>query len=272
MKKKIIVISASVLVLTVLGLMFWFWILSPRVEIDKYIKEHADNTNIQIVATNFSNYDTALSGETIEITNGHIKVSIPSRYKKDDSVTITTTDVYRYDGEKTKECVMLLDVYDWGEDMNLAKNLDSSNYLDVNAKIGAEQLKQGFDSLTGVTPDSAYNTLKCMYTLSENDYDFWNLNKQIAYGITAILKSTIMSAFDDTVYIYEKEDICGFVSYTERTEEQMNDPTTEATNLTKYSVKLEIFDRDDLNTSTTILMYSNDLNEAFAIMNSVETV
>ncbi len=268
MKKKAILITAIIIVLIVLGTLFWFTVLAPRIEIDRYIKENTDNQNMQIVATDFDRYDITLSGEAKEISNGHITVDIPERFIKDESVTLST-EVYKHETGGVKECVMLIEVYDWGEEMSLVKALDSSQYLEIGHKIGAEQLKQGFDALNSTSPDSAYNTYKCMYMLSKDDYNFWNLNQQIAYGIMATVKSKIMSAYDDNVFIYEKGDICGFVSYTELTEEQTKDSSDKQA---RYNVKLEIFNKSDLNTSSTVLMYCNDLNEAFAIMNSAKSV
>lgn len=59
-------------------------------------------------------------------------------------------------------------------------------------------------------------------------------------------------------YIYENGNIMGFISVNENSE----------TEDMKYKVIMEIYKADDLNRSTTVMIYTNDINEAYAVMNS----
>ncbi|MBR4305422.1 MAG: hypothetical protein IKT78_01080 [Ruminiclostridium sp.] len=261
-KKMILVIIASVTALIALGIIFWFWVLAPRIAVNDFIKLLPDD--LGPIATYYDKYDATLTGETIEITNGHITVDIPARFKPEEENDRVCRD-------SNGACANIIMPYEWGDTMNITTAFDPSKYTMIGAKIGAEQLKTGIEAIgNGNMPDSAFGTMKYLYMMGDVEHNFWNLNEQIAYAISAILKYSLAPAFceHNSLSIYERDDACGFVGYVTFSDEQIEESRNEEGELAKYLVHIEVFDKKDLNTSTTILVNTNDLNEAYAIANS----
>ena len=243
-KAKKIVITV-IAVLLVLALAAWFFV--PRIML--YAGSKAILSNIGEAATYFTEYD--IRNENVQaIDNGHIAIDIPAEYVKKD-LDLEHNAVY-YDPDTN------LSIYFMGErdmsEMNLIKEENFSEKLtDNKLDIGTKQLIKGFEALGNGLPDCGYNTYKCIRLLDKEDNSFWNFNQAAAFLVTGTLKE--ISAASGTEQIYESDDICGFVSYTSR-----DDGT--------YRVGLEIYRTDDLNTVSTVILTVENLEDAYAVMNS----
>jgi len=104
----------------------------------------------------------------------------------------------------------------------------------------------------GPLPDSAYNTYKQMYLLTDDDYSFWNFNQGAAYFAMNTLRSVI--AVYDRIEMFETEDLCGFINCSDW----------------KPQYILEIYHKDDLNTVYNIIISREDIELVYAVLDSVE--
>ncbi|MBE6850364.1 MAG: hypothetical protein E7504_01275 [Ruminococcus sp.] len=239
------------IILTVVSILFVLsfaaWLLVPRILLAVSTKAILDD--VGEAATYFTEYD--VRNEDVQtIDNGHITIDIPADYTiKDthiDSVTI-------YKKPETNLTLLMIDSDNMSE-MNLLKEENLSEYLtDVQFNIGTKQLTKGFEALGNGLPDSAYNTFKCIWMLDKEDNSFWNINQATAFFVTGTLKN-ILIQYENTM-IYETDDICGFVGYT-----QLDNGT--------FRVRLEMYQTDDLNTVSTVMLRVKDLETAYAVMNS----
>ena len=130
-------------------------------------------------------------------------IGLANAYKKQD-ISMDRGELYRAEDEN----VTVILPFSWGTEYDLTT---AKNY-DVEADITADELVKGYQSIWGITPDCAYNTIKCAYLTEKDSYSFWDINTQKAYIVSAMLKKTLMNG-DRDVLIYEKDGICGFVSY-----------------------------------------------------------
>lgn len=254
-KKVVTIISicAAVLIAGYLAIS----VLLPRIFLHNFIKESLPD--VGSAAEFFTEYSIFETDDTINVSNGHISMDIPAEYAFDEEYSLETADLYK---DNDKHSVILMDVWEWGDTMNLMSSFDSKDYnMDYDLKMGAEGLKKGFEKLGNGLPDSGFATYKCMYMLENSDYSFWNFNQQVAYMITGTMKTVLAPAFGD-IYIYENGDICGFVHVRESENPDVNG---------KYSVLFQIYLADDLNTSSSVLIKTDSLEEAYAIMNSVKS-
>ncbi len=225
-------------------------LIVPRVLIDAFVKESGGKEMTAVKC--FENYSVVLEENTAESGNGHITVDIPAKYVPDSEDKLENAQVF---GEDDKSNVVVMDKWDWGEDMNLVGTLEKGEYEQY--KFDGEALVEEFDDMGLPMPDSAYNTYKCLYLLDNKEYSIVNLNQQIIYAIAAAMRQELMPELGEA-YIYETDKIKGFVHVRENTESENG----------KYMVTMEIFDVNDLNTSTTIMVYTDDINEAYGILNS----
>ena len=205
-------------------------------------------------------YYTDFSGKVdnpLKITNGHISLDISSSYSP-----------IRLEGELHDKARVYKD-NSKGVMLTFADNLgDAMDYTNEASLTGASpMLKSVYKSfMRGVkrfgygTPDCAYNSLRCIYLLDDSDYSFWDRDRCVAYAVLAEMKKAVGSDYD-YVYIYERDDIRGFISVEET-------PTKD----TMYNIHLEIYTTDDLNTVSTVIMCVDTLGEAFAAMNTAKPV
>ena len=247
-KKKtitIIIIFAAVLLIGYLAVS----IIVPRVMLHNIIQETL--ADVGDGAEYFTEYAAVHTGETISADNGHIFIDIPKECVSQ-GVVFETTQLYK---ENDKHMLIIMEA-DELDGMNLLdpEKFDNSDY---KVKIGLDQLTKGIESFGNGLPDSAYGTWKCSYMLDEEDYNPWDLNNQVAYSVVGVLKKSI--ALMGEISIYERDDICGFVSVSENA-----DPENQG----KYIVILEIYTKDNLNKVTTVIISTDNLDEAYAVMNS----
>ena len=245
----IIIIIAAVLLVGYLAVS----VVVPRVMLHNMIQETL--ADIGDGAEYFTEYSIANREATFSADNGHIMIDIPEKCVKQD-LDFNDTQFYKEDNQ----CMVILLQEDELDGMNILdpEKFDNSDY---KVKIGLDQLTKGIESFGNGLPNSAYGTWKCSYMLDEEDYNPWDLNNQVAYSIVGVLKMSI--ALPGEISIYERDDICGFVSVIENSDSE---------NQGKYNVTLEIYTKDNLNKSTAVLVTTNNLEEAYAIMNSARPV
>ncbi|MBR6616477.1 MAG: hypothetical protein IKL00_01215 [Oscillospiraceae bacterium] len=243
-KAKKIVITV-IAVLLVLALAAWFFV--PRILL--YAGSKAILSNIGEAATYFTEYD--VRNEDVQtIDNGHIAIDIPKELVKNEK-KINNLVIYQ-NTEKTKS-VLLANPEDMSE-LNLLNGENMQEVLSsAKISIGMEQLRRGFEALGNGLPDCGYNTYKCIRLLDKEDNSFWNFNQAAAFLVAGTLKE--MSTIYDIEQIYESDDICGFVFYSLRSNGT-------------YRVGLEIYRTDDLNTVSTVMLTVENLEDAYAVMNS----
>ncbi len=241
----IIIIIAAVLLVGYIAVS----VVVPRVMLHKLITETL--SDIGDGAEYFTEYSVAHREATFSADNGHIMIDIPERCVKQD-VDFNEAQFYKEDNQ----CMVILLQEDELDGMNL---LDPENfdYSDYKVKIGLDQLTKGFESFGNGLPDSAYGTWKCAYMLDEEDYNPWSLNNQVAFSIMGVTK--LLSTLYEEISVYERDNICGFVMVEENENPEENG---------KYSSMLDIYTRDNLNKSTTVMVTSNNLEVIYAIMNS----
>lgn len=245
MNKTAKIILTVVSILSVLS--FAAWLLVPRILLAASTKAILDD--VGEAATYFTEYD--VRNEDVQtIDNGHIAIDIPADYTIKDT---HIDSVIIYKKPETNLTLLMIDSDNMSE-MNLLKEETLSEYLtDVQFNIGTKQLTKGFEVLGNGLPDSAYNTFKCIWMLDKEDNSFWNTNQATAFLVTGTLKN-ILIQYENTM-IYETDDICGFVGYT-----QLDNGI--------FRVRLEMYQTDDLNTVSTVMLRVKDLETAYAVMNS----
>jgi len=241
----IIIICAAVLLVGYLTVA----VIVPRVMLHNMIQETLGGVGDG--AEYFTEYSVAHTEATFSADNGHIVIDIPEKCVKQD-LDFDGTQFYKEDNK----CMVILLQGDELDGMNLLdpEKFDNSDY---KVKIGLDQLTKGIESFGNGLPNSAYGTWKCSYMLDKEDYNPWDLNNQVAYSVVGVLKMSI--ALPGEISIYERDDICGFISVRENF-----DPENQG----KYDVVLEIYTKDNLDKSTAVMIRTNNLEEAYAIMNS----
>ncbi len=243
-KKKIwIVVIVAMVVLVAAGIFF-----VPRVVLYQALQQ----TEMEITATAqyFTEYDIK-NDELVTIETDNFYIDIPADFVPGD--TIETAIMYELPDEglyvawiKENEPV----------DMNL---LNPEIYEDKENNpygIRVKNVKKGFEALGYGTPDSFYNTSKCAMLLQEDDYSFWNLNEMVAYYYALLIKNETMWGAER--YIYETDDKYAFINV-------MYDEDNG-----KCRCIAEFLRPDDLQTPYSVLIWAEDRETAFAIVNSVE--
>ncbi len=248
-KKKNITIVIIVAVVLLVGY-FAIGILLPRILLSMTVDKLL---NIGESAPPFTHYDIK-TDNTVEISNGKIAVTIPDDYIQKDLGELKA-QMY---GKDEKASVILMEPED-GSYMNLLAEENLKNY-DVGVRISADSVKRGFEKIGNGFPDTAYTTYKCVYMLDEEDYSFWDLEQGVAYAVTGVIKQIIPQW--GQVYLYENEEICGFVHINQIAE---NDAIV-------YRGTLELYSKSDLNTINTLLISVQTVEEIYEILNSARPV
>ncbi len=252
--KKIIL----TIVIIIVSLAILAWIFIPRLLILFAAKQVTPD--VGPAAEYFTEYDATM--DTIDyvqdISHDGLTMTIPGNYVEHE-LTLENTIMYILPtkGETgAQESIVFMAVSDLS-DMNLfsEENLTelTGGLLD---KFATNRLMKGFEALGHGLPDSAYNTFKSTALLSEDDYSFWNVNQGFAYVISGMIKNTSFMA--DHNYIYETEDICGIIHVRELPDQEC-----------KYYIVADMFSTEDLGTAHGLLIKTNNLDLAYAMINSI---
>ncbi len=251
-KKKKITIAIIIAAVLLVGYLV-IGVILPRILLHSMIKKTLGTVGSG--AEYFTDYSAAYTGGTVTAENGHIIIDVPDTCPKQGDF-LEDAQLFK---EENQHMVIMLGS-DELEGMNILdpENFDVSDY---KVKIGLDEITEAIEDFGNGLPDSAYGTWKCAYMLDEEDYKPLSLKNQVAYSVIGVLKVSL--PIYGEISVYERDDICGFVTVRENA-----DPEKEG----KYTVSLEIFTKDNLNKSTMVMVTTNNLNEAYALINSARPI
>ena len=258
--KIILVVVISIVVLaTLIGTM------GLRLVIRNYAKQVT--AELGPAAEFFTEFDITMPNSVAvqDITHYGMTITLPG-YFKEKEVSLQETRMYAVMDEEgnATESVIFVAPGDVSE-INLFSEEKIEKMTDGPLeKYAVKQLMKGFEDLGNGIPDNFYNMTKAYYLLTEKDYSFWNWKQGFAYVVNGIIKNSIAVGCDYT-YIYETEDICGFIHVTDRTEQAQSDSSRP-----DYYVVADMFSTDDFSKSHDLIINCASLETAYAIINSIE--
>lgn len=251
--KKIILTIVIILV----SLIILFWIFGLRLVIWYAAKQITPD--IGPAAEYFTEYNVTMDTTDYvqDISHDGLTMTIPGNFVEHElSLENTVMYILPTEGETDTESVVFMASSDLS-DMNLFSEENMATYTnDMSDKVAADKLMKGFEDLGHGLPDSAYNTFKSTSLLTADDYSFWNWQKGFAYVVSGMIKTTSFSG--DYNYIYETDDLCGIIHVRELAEKDY-----------KYYIVADMFSTDDLGTAHGLLIKTNSLEQAYAMINSI---
>lgn len=256
MKKRVITISAIVAGVIVIGTLFLF-VLLPRLMIYKNVREFIFGMGKS--AEYFTEYSVTNDSFSM-VDNGEFSVKIPDGLELQDEIS---ENLMEYESSDESKHVIMVK----GSDASYLNMFDPENYTDVNETdmhMELEELTEGFEIIGKGYPDSAYGALKCMHLIDSDDYNFWDLKSARVFAVMGYSKAASEPLMGRDIFIYEGEKICGIVGLSCRE----NTDTGSAT----YRTQFKFFKTDDLNTEYMLMISAESLDEAYAIINSVEFI
>ncbi len=249
-RRKIVVIIA-VAVAVLLAVVF-FWVIKPRIELNNLICEFLPEVGEG--AEYFTEYDVS-DDSLVTLETEVLSVDIPADYVQKDMGEIDAV-VYHDSGNQELMIMVTTSETDFS-DISLFYRDNYGDISDEEYETIVRYLKDWFGALGNGLPDSAYGTYKCMHLLSDDDRSFWNIGQNIAFGITGILKESI-PVWGEELYIYESDDKCGFVFVAAPHDD-----------VSYYRVTADIYSTDDLNAPHNVIIRSESVEQAYAIINSI---
>ncbi len=252
-KLRIVLIIAAAIILT----MVLFWVLLPRIGIVAALNMFVpDDTWDNVHTEYYTAYD--VTDDSLVIKEGvYGSIGVPADYYKEERDGDVKVELYCDPYNESIHVVMINSQSDFS-DMSLFYRENYEDLSDEQYEAVTSVLRKWVGSLGNGMPDSAYGTLKCMYLLDEDDRGFWNIGKNIGYGIMGILKSTLVT-LGDTVLIYETDEMCGILTISSPTEER-----------DYYHVMADMYRADDLNHPVGFLITAETIEEVYAIINTIE--
>lgn len=251
--KKIIL----TIIIIVVSLIILFWIFGVRLVIWYAAKQITPD--IGSAAQYFTEYDITMNSVDYvqDISHDGLTMTIPGNFVEHElSLENTIMYILPNEDETDTESVVFMASSDLS-DMNLFGEENMSEYTNgILDKVAMDKLMKGFEDLGYGLPDSAYNTFKSTSLLTADDYSFWNWQKGFAYVVSGMIKNTSFIA--DYNYIYETEDVCGIIHVRELPEREY-----------KYYIVVDMFNTDDLGTAHGLLIKTNSLEQAYAMINSI---
>ena len=259
--KIIIIVAVSIFLTATL----YFTILHPRIKtyVDMFhiYNEFGGGRDIGLPAEEYNQY--SVTDDSLVMTNfGSFSLGIPSDLEdqtKEDSEMI----VYRTIGAVIEPGVNnpdfeFIGIDPDGED-NSGMVIMDKELIKSNLKLN--HLAKGYEALGYGMPDNFYNTLRCAYSISSEDYSFWNYNKGLAFTYLLPFRAgSLLNSNGDTskIYFYETEDVCGIIREQYRENYDGN-----------YNFLCEFYSTDDLNTGYIFSMTLHDKETGYAIINSL---
>lgn len=263
-KLKIVLIAIGILLLTAL---LYFAVVHPRVKtylmMQAIYEEFGGNRDIGMPIIEYD--QSHVTDDSLVMTDfGTFSLGIPSDWEnqsKEDSDLIIYRTIGVDVGEKA-DCESMAFSPTGSDYSNLAilnnKDLyEESELSDANIR----HLENGYEKLGYGLPDSAYTTLKCAYSITPEDYNFYIYDKSLAYTYVLVHRagSPYYSNGDTAkIYYYETDDVCVLINEQYR-------PDYDG----KYHFKIEFYDANDLNTGYTFTMTVDDRETGYAIINSL---
>ena len=259
LKKILLIVVGSLFVLFALVIFFGL-----RFGIRKYAKQVTAQLGPE--AEYFTEFDLTLpeTEPVREVTFDGMTVTLPGYLKNERSVLSNSCIYEESEGEgDTGSSVIIatMDVSEMNQDIDeMVAGQADGTFKEYVTK----QLWKGLkDSKNGI-PTNCYTLSKTCFLLTEEDYSFWDWKKGFAYVIYGLLKNALAYPCDYT-YIYEKEDCCGFIYVVDKTKQAQDDSS-----VLNYRVVAVMYSMDDFSTEHVLMIHSDSLETAYAIINSAE--
>lgn len=249
-RKLVIILIAA---LAVLLFVVFFWVIKPRIELNNLICDFLPEVGDG--AEYFTEYGVKVEG-LVTLDTDVLSIDIPANYVQKDMGELNAVMCRDSENEELYVMVMTDDTV-----LSAMSLFDRDNYEDMSDEeydTIVRYLSDWFGALGNGLPDSAYGTYKCVHLLSDDDRSFWDVGQNIAFGITGILKESV-PIWGEEVYIYETEEKCGFVFVAAPKDDDSH-----------YRVTVEIYSTDDLNTPHNVIICAESVEEAYAIINSID--
>lgn len=259
LKKTILIVVSSLFVLfTLIGF------FGPRLVFGYCAKQVT--AQLGPAAEFFTKFDLTLQDtETVrEVTFDGMTVTLPGNLTNERSV-LSNSYIYEEPKEEgdtgSSVIIATIDVSEMNQDINemVTEQVDG-----LFKKYVAKQLLKGFEEEGSGIPTNYYSLAKSCFLLTEGDYSFWNWKQGFVYVIYGLLKNELGYPCDYT-YIYEKEDICGFIYVVDKTEQAQSDSS-----VLNYRVVATMYSMDDFSMEHVLMIHTDSLEAAYAIINSVE--
>lgn len=251
MKKLKIIIPVAILAIALL--LFYIIVLHPRIKIYNDIQnamDKRDATNLGTAIMPYE-YDNQPGEDWIVIDKRKCSFQLPA------NIIIQSDEIPEYISPDEEVCVTVYEQGDQGVDPLL--NPEEYDEETLN------QLKDGFVQLGYGIPDSEYSSLKAVLSVTDEDYDFWNINKAKAYSVLASHKVYYYAGIychtngvNRVSYYYESEDLYFIVS------EKYHDYNN------TYSYSVRFYHPRNLFYTYDMFIATSDPELAFAIINSFE--
>lgn len=265
-KVKIVIIIISIILLTAL---LYFTVVHPRVKtylmMQAIYEEFGGDRDI---GEPIVEYDQShVTDDSLVLTDfGAFRLGLPSDWEdqsKEDSEIIIyrTTGTVVEPGVNNRECESIGFNPEGKDYSNLAILNNASLTEEGLSNREMRILEKGYEKLGYGMPDSAYTTLKCAYSITSEDYNFYVYDKSLAYAYVLVHRAgSLYYSNDDTdkTYYYETDDKCVLICEKYR-------PDYDG----KYHFIMEFYDADDLNTVYTFSMTVDDKETGYAIINSL---
>lgn len=248
MKKKIIIIAVIVLVLLGVGEAFFRFWLSPRLEVYNAVQDAVPD-----VGEPFEYFvDFSIENDnTFTYENGHISVEIPADFTEVEPAKYSSNTA-EYEREENEWLWVVKPTV-----QNTRFFFATAKYSNKISSPKQDAVKEAFESFGLGYPEKAYDLFKAIYLLENEHYNFFDLDAAKTFLFGGEYKAR--SFADETILIYERDDIRGFINLREMENG-------------KYTVALRIFTTADLDVRTVIQIRTDSLDEAYGIINSVKSV
>ncbi len=246
-KLRIVLIVACSIILAVV----LFCVLAPRIGLSVVLNQFVPD--VGDAAEYYTEYDET-DDSLVIVEAENCTIGIPANYVQKDMPDHYSADYY-YDPDNNYRSVMIMVSQDDLKELTPFYRGHYEDVTDEQYELIISVLEKWFDALGHGIPDTAYDTYKCVHLLDESDRGFWNMGRSIAFGIAGILKLQ-MPMFGD-YYIYETDEMCGFVSVSHHADEGY------------YYVTAEMYSSDDLNQPNNFIIRTKTAEEAYAIVNSI---
>lgn len=259
-KKVILIVVGAIFVLFALVLF-----LVPRIVI--YHQAKQVTAELGPAAEYFTEFDLTLPDEepVREVTFDGMTVTIPGYLKNERSV-LSNSCIYEEPVEdgKTGGRSVIIVTMDVSEMNHAIDEMIMEQADGPFKKYIAKQLVKGFKNAGKKIPENYYALRKSCFLLTKEDYSFWDWTQGLAYVIYGLLKNEVAYPCDYT-YIYEREDCCGFINVVDNTEQAQSDSS-----VLNYRVVVMLYNTDDFSTEHVLMIHTDSLETAYAIINSAK--
>ena len=239
-KKVVTVIIAIVVLLGIAG-----WVLVPKIELHMQVKKFffMCETCEFCESGHFITDFTSREEDTFAFSNEYYTVEIPEGYTQKYYENINT---YVFESDESEKAYV---IFNYTSDMT--KTMMDPVYESVYG-ISPYELRTEFEEFSDVVPDSHYNIFKAAVLLDEEDYKFWDHDRQIAVMLLGDVKAKLHE--NGQIWLYERDDIRAVI--------------LKEGGKRRYSI--DVMKSDDLNTAYGMYMRGAEKEDVWKLLNSFE--